>query len=55
MMRSLSTSAFGQPSETKLTEGAAALVTVLERTPISYRRLPPRSRRGNGLGSAGDV
>ena len=39
MMRSLSTSALGQPSETKLTEGAADFVVFLDRTAISYRRL----------------
>jgi hypothetical protein len=32
MMRSLSTSAFGQPSETKLTEGERDLSGLLDRT-----------------------
>src|SRR5437762_382309 len=45
MMRSLSTSALGQPSETKLTEGAADFVMFLARTVLSYRRSCARSSR----------
>src|SRR4029078_2550986 len=45
MMRSLSTSALGQPSETKLTEGAADFVMFLDRTVLSYSPLQSRSRR----------
>src|SRR5207253_1590584 len=48
MMRSLSTSALGQPSETKLTEGAAELLMFLDRTVMSYSPLQSRSRRGPG-------
>jgi hypothetical protein len=43
MMRSESTSAFGQPSETKLTEGVADWVVFLDRTVLSYRRSRSRS------------
>src|SRR5260370_40677191 len=43
MMRSLSTSALGQPSETKLTEGAADFVMFLSLTGLSYRRSSARS------------